>query len=411
MSYIEEIKHEIRVTGGIVDRLIERMISLGPAADRAADIPSGLFEGLDVRKLNSAALPPELGGLPVLQAGVARCLLMEMLGYADPALAVALPGPSLALPPILGMASPSQRREILGRFDSAEPVWGAFAITEPTGGSAAANLQASASAKDGGFVLEGEKCLIGNGGRASFFVVFASTDPARGQFGIQPFVVDRNCPGLTVDDSAPMLGLRAVRVATLRFDGCWIPESRLLVGPDERRHAGAFLAAQRTWDFMRPGLSGMIVGGLERALDEIQELACDQAGHSISAAASSLVTRIRPQVGSVRLLAHRAAALFDMKEDSTVMGSMAKVTASNLACEMIREALLIVGSAGLGTHDVGRNLERWMRDFQAFELMEGTTEVHQLRITKGWAVRSRRLRRAQKESSSPGVLEADDLRG
>lgn len=368
------------------------MTRLGPAADSLAEIPEGLFDGIDVRKLNYAYLPPEMGGLPVLQDSVARCVLTEMLGYADASLAVALPGPSLALPPILGLATVEQRREFLGRFDSAQPVWGAFAMTEPGGGSAATHLATTAKRDGTGFVLDGEKCLIGNGGRASFCVVFATTDPDRGQFGIQPFVVDRDSPGLTIDDSAPMLGLRAVRVANLRFDGCWVSKERLLGGAAGRASAGAFLSAQRTWEYMRPGLSGLILGALERLLDEMEKLAEAEGDLRFREATTSLVCRVRSQAASARLLAHRAAALFDSGEDSAVMSSMAKVMAANLARATAREAMAGVTTAGLGLHRVGRDIERWARDFQAFELMEGTTEVHQMMVTRGWSVRSRRLR-------------------
>ena len=98
----------------------------------------------------------------------------------------------------------------------------------------------------------GSKCFIGNAGRASFVIVFATTDPTRGQFGIQPLIVDRDTPGMTIDDAWPMLGLRALRVSHLRFEDCWVPEDRLLGRPDGRLGARAFISAQRSWEYMRP---------------------------------------------------------------------------------------------------------------------------------------------------------------
>jgi acyl-CoA dehydrogenase len=390
MTYIEDIKERILSAGEITEQLIANMTRLGPKADRQADIPIELFDGIEVRKLNHASMPPEFGGLKVLQSGVARCVLMEMLGYADSALATALPGPSLTLPPILSMASPVQRRDLLGRFDRDEPVWGAFAVTEPSGGSDATQLSTTSRPDGSDFILNGEKCLIGNGARASFVIVFASTDPARGQFGIQPFVVDRDTPGFSVDDSEPMLGLRAVRVATLRFEECRVSGDCLLAGNGP--NAGAFLAAQRAWEYMRPGLSALIIGAIERLLDCVHDLASAGDGAMRQRSVADLEQRVRPQLASARLLSHQAAALFDVNKESAVVSSMAKAMTASMARSAVAEALGAIAALGSEMEDgAAQDLERWARDFQAFELMEGTTEVHQIMISKGWNVRMRRL--------------------
>jgi acyl-CoA dehydrogenase len=374
--------------------LAERMRRLAPAADAAGAIPDGLFDGIDVRWLNRAYLPLELGGDPAFADGVTRCLATETLGYADASLTVALPGPSLSLSPLLELGTEEQRRDLLGRFDSPDPVWGAFAITEPSGGSDATHLATTASREDGGYRLAGEKCFIGNAGRASFVVVFASVDPSRGRLGIQPLVVDRDAPGLTVDDTAPMLGLRALRVARLRFEDCWVPEERLLGAASGRTSARAFLSAQRSWDYMRPALSSLMLGAVERLLDDLRELGDDAGDAVVRRSAAALADRVRPRLASARLLAHHAAATFDAGDDASVLSSMAKTAAAGLARATVAEAVAAVGVAGLGAHRIARDVERWARDFQAFELLEGTTEVHQLMIARGWSAQSRRRRRS-----------------
>lgn len=390
MRYVDSIKAGIQETGVEVASMVDNMARFGVAADELAEIPEGFFEGIDLKRLNCAYLPPEFGGQQIAQSGVTRCVLGEMLGHADPSLTIALPGPGLALSPLLSLGTAEQQHEFFGRFDSPEPVWGAFAITEPGGGSDATNLETRAWKESAGYRLVGEKCLIGNGGRASFIVVYAVTDPDRGLFGIQPFVVDRNTPGLIIDDSSPMLGLRAVRVAHLRFDDCLVSEDRLLGPASGRSSARAFLSAQRNWEYWRPVLSGLMLGGLERLLDDLERLAAEVTNSRFRQTTASLVDRVRPQTVSVRLLAHHAAALFDAGEDSSVTSSMAKAAAAKLARSTIAEAFAAVITAKLESTDISRDIERWTRDFQAFELLEGTTEVHQLMITRGWSALSRR---------------------
>ena len=347
MSSVEDLKNEIRSADGMVDHLIENSTRQGPAADRLADIPPQVFDGLDIKKLNYAYLPPDMGGLPMLPSGVARRALMEMLGFADAALAVALPGPGLALPPILGLANSYQRAELLSRFNDSRPVWGAFAMTEPAGGSDAANIEMTARREGEGFILDGEKCLIGNGGRA---VSSSSTQPLTQRAVDLGFSHSSSTAAALLGSktaAVPMLGLRAVRVARLRFADCWIPADRLLGDPDAPHKAGAFMSAQRTWEYMRPGLSAVIIGSLERLLSELEKLAEGNGSSTLRSGAASLISRVRPQAGSARLLAHHAAALFDRNEDSAVISSMAKVTAANLAMATAREAMLLVASAGL----------------------------------------------------------------
>ena len=390
MTYVEDIRQEIRAAGDVTERLLANMTALGRQADRQADIPAGLFAGLEVRKLNHAVLPLELGGLAALQSGVARCVLMEALGYADAALAVALPGPGLTLPPILSLASPAQREDLLGRFDRDEPVWGSFAITEPAGGSDAGRPATTARREGSDYVLDGEKCFIGNGARASFAIVFATADPERGQFGILPFVVPQGAPGFVVDDDEPMLGLRAVRVARLRFEECRVPAEQVLGGDGNRRGAGAFLAAQRSWEYMRPGLSALILGALGRLLDGLAAIAVGRDDAELRAFAAGLERRMRPRLASARLLSHHAAALFDAGEESALVSSMAKAMSADLARTAAAEALAAVAGSAAGLAEDAHDIERWARDAQAFELMEGTTEVHQLMIAKAWNVRSKR---------------------
>jgi acyl-CoA dehydrogenase len=389
MTYVESLRREIHSEAGpSLARLIDNMSCSGPEADEIADLPEGLFAGVDVRALNCFYLPSELGGQAAMRGSVARCVLGEMLGYADAALTIALPGPGLILAPLLDLGSEDQRRRYLGLFDRAEPTWGAFAITEPTGGSDATHLSTTATPCDRGFRLDGEKCFIGNGGRASFYVVYASTDPERGQFGIRPFLVDAGTPGLYVEDDLPMLGLRAVRVAQLRFEDCRVPAEALLGPVDGPQGAGAFLSAQRSWEYMRPGLSAVMVGSIHRMLDELERV--EGAPASLGRAIADLAVRVRPQAESVRLLSHHAAALFDAGSDSAAISSMAKAAAAGLARETAAEALLTMSQWGFGESKTGRRVGRWARDVQAFELLEGTTEVHQLMVTHAWGVRSRR---------------------
>ena len=68
--------------------------------------------------------------------------------------------------------------------------------------------------KDGdGYVLNGRKTWISNGGIADFYVVFAKTDPTAGARGITAFIVDADNPGL--DSTAHLHVMSPHPLATL----------------------------------------------------------------------------------------------------------------------------------------------------------------------------------------------------
>ncbi|MFT3864047.1 MAG: acyl-CoA dehydrogenase family protein [Solirubrobacterales bacterium] len=405
MTYLEELKSALLADGGAsLARLLANMSALASEADEVAGLPEGLFAGVDVRTLNCFFLPPEPGVESVLRDSVARCVLSELLGYADPALTVALPGPGLTLAPVLDLAGEDQRRRYLARFARAEPTWAAFAMSEPSGGSNATHLSTTATLCGDGFRLDGEKCLIGNGGRASLILVYATTASDRGQFGISPFLVDSTTLGLRVQDDRPMLGLRAVRVASLYFEDCRIPPEALLGSTGGPDGAAAFLSAQRSWEYMRPALSAVMVGATLRMLDDLE---ATEGGLPRRARESvvDLAARVRPRAESVRLLAHHAAALFDLRRESAPISSMAKVAAASLAKDAVSEALRVVLEAGAAQSTVGWDVSRWARDFQAFEVLEGTTEVHRLMISRAWAGRARR-REHRRSRAGAGLAKA-----
>ena len=90
-----------------------------------------------------------------------------------------------------------QRQHYLPRVASGEFLAG-FALTEPRGGSDAAELTTSAVRSGDCYALRGVKQFISNAGEADFLVVFAKTDPAAGARGVSAFIVDTGTPGVTI---------------------------------------------------------------------------------------------------------------------------------------------------------------------------------------------------------------------
>ena len=157
----------------------------------------------------------------------------------------------------------------------------ALAVSEPQGGSDVAALRTRARRDGDGWVLDGHKMWIGNGGIADVHVVNASVAPELGTKGQALFVVPGGTPGLKTVRKLEKLGCRASHTAELRFESCRVPADNLLGGDQrlehrlERARSGeARSAALGAFEQTRPMVAAQALGIARAAL----EFACDYAG-------------------------------------------------------------------------------------------------------------------------------------
>jgi acyl-CoA dehydrogenase len=96
----------------------------------------------------------------------------------------------------------------------ADGLVGAFALTEPDGGSDMSVIRCEATRQDGGWRIDGVKSVVTNGLHAGFAVVVCRAD---GELTL--FVVDLASPGVQRKPCSAV-GWRTANLAELRFDGC-----------------------------------------------------------------------------------------------------------------------------------------------------------------------------------------------
>jgi acyl-CoA dehydrogenase len=366
--------------------LLFRLKLFGAQADTVSDIPIGFFDGIDARSLNCNGFEHDGKAASTVTQ---RCRLFELLGHSDPALAVSLPGASLTLPMLRNLASPQQYSRALSILQSDGPRWGAFALTEQHSGSDATHLALKAQPVMGGYKLSGEKCYIGNAGRAQYAIAFATIDPKKGQFGIRAFLLELPIAGLRIEDDHRMLGLRAVRVSRLTFENCFVPEENMLGHGTQNDLARSFAFAQMSFDVMRPCLSSLIVGAGFGVIDRMREET--SLTPSLRSAIGNLIERFEGPLNSAQLLCRNAAALLDKNTQSSVSSSICKLYATEQTCQLIEQSLQL---PGIASYELFETLSRLHRDFQSFRMMEGTSDVHRLMIA-----RERNVQHAKREKA------------
>ncbi len=256
----------------------------------------------------------------------------------------------------------------------------AFALSEADAGSDVGAMQATATRTTRGWVINGNKTWISNGGIADFYVTFAKTDVAAGTRGITAFLIDADTPGL---DSSEQIAVMAPHpLATLRFTDCALVEDSQL----GTLHGG-FKLAMQTLDIFRASVAGAAVGMARRALAEAVHYAKQRQMFGQKLADFQLtqakIGEMAALVDSAALLTYRAAWIRDEGERSgnasrvTAEAAMAKMVATENAQRVIDMALQMHGGLGV---KVGTKIESLYRDIRALRIYEGATEVQQLII-------------------------------
>ena len=285
---------------------------------------------------------------------------------------------SLCCWPISEYGTEEQKQKYLTKLASGE--WlGAFGLTEPGAGTDAAMQKTVAEDKGDHWVLNGSKIFITNAGFANVFVVFAMTDKSLGTKGISAFIVERDFPGFKVGSHEKKMGIRGSSTCELVFEDCIVPKENLLgeVGK-------GFKIAMTTLDGGRIGIGAQALGIAQAAIDECVKYTKErvQFGKRISQFQNTQfqLADMQAKLDGARLLIYRAAQAKQDHEPYSHLAAMGKLMASEVASDVTRRALQLVGGYGY-TREYP--FERFMRDAKITEIYEGTSEVQRM-VISGW---------------------------
>jgi acyl-CoA dehydrogenase len=268
--------------------------------------------------------------------------------------------------PIVLAGTQKQRKEYLPRSASGEAI-AAFALSEPDAGSDVQAMTTTASRKGDGWILNGTKTWISNGGIADFYVTFAKADE-----GISAFVVDAR----EVDASERIDIIAPHPMATVKFKGA---KGELLGEAGQ-----GFKLAMRNLDVFRTTVAAAALGFARRALDEALARAKERKmfGQRLGdlQMTQAKLADMATSIEAGALLTYRAAWLRDVKKARvTREAAMAKMQATEAAQSVIDDAVQILGGLGVMR---GHPVERLYREVRALRIYEGATEVQKVIIAR-----------------------------
>jgi alkylation response protein AidB-like acyl-CoA dehydrogenase len=316
-------------------------------------------------------VPTRYGGLGVSATTIAAAL--EGLGYgcADNGLIFSINAQMWACElPIAHFGSEDQKlRWLPGLCDGS--LIAAHAMTEPESGSDAFALRTTATAVEGGWLLNGSKTFVTNAPDGDLFVVFATTDRSLGFAGLCAFLVTRDAPGLQVGKPFSKMGLRTSHLGELFLDDCRVSADALLGEPG----AGmAIFNSSMRWE--RSLILAAAVGTMRRQLERCVAYARErvQFGAPIGSfqAVSHTLAEMRLRLQTSHLMLYRIAALLDAKAATDLDAAMTKLHLSEALIASSLSALQVHGGTGYVTES---GLERDVRDALGSRIYSGTSEM------------------------------------
>ncbi len=358
----------------------KEMRPVAPHYDETEEFPWPVLRKAHELGLLTYELPEEFGGVGTNH--LTTCIVAEELAWGCAGMSSSMGASMLGVIPIFLAGTDEQKKKYLPMLtqkkENGNPMLGAYALTEPEAGSDAAAIKTTAKKVKGGYILDGTKHFITNGGIADVYTVFATHDPSLGHDGIDAFIVEGAWPGVKPGKKEKKMGIRASHTAQVHFEDVFVPEANRLGAEGE-----GFLIAMQTFDHSRPGVAAAAIGVARAAYEFALSYALErkQFGRPIAKqqAIQFMLAEMATNIDAARLLTWRSAWLLDQGEPNNMQASMAKYFAADMGMDVTTNAVQIVGGMG---YMRDYPVEKYMRDAKIMQIYEGTCQIQKLIIAR-----------------------------
>ena len=359
-----------KIIKGLARKIAEESIlPVRAELDEKEEFPWAIMKDLADTDMFGVFIPEKYGG--VGGGCFELCLVMEELSRVCSAVAVSYAASALGSLTLLEYGTEAQKQKYLLDIVSGKRL-AAFALTEATAGSDAGAIKTTANREKGGYVLNGTKQFITNGGEAEIYTVIALTSKERGARGASAFLVEKDTPGFSFGRKEKKMGIRASATRELVFEDCLVPEENII-----GKEGMGFIMTMRLLARSRPAIGaqavGLAQGALEAAVDYARQRV--QFGHPIISlqAVQHMLADMATQVEAARALVYAAARTIDSGvKNFTEESAMSKVFASDVAMKVTTDAVQIFGGVG---YMRDYPIEKMMRDAKITQIYEGTNQV------------------------------------
>ena len=368
-------KEVVNNVGVWVDK---EVVPVASEFEHADEFPEPLVNGMAEMGLFAIKIPEQYGGLDLSFECYAGVCIELARGWMS--LAGVLNTHVLVAWAINAYGTEEQKENYLRRMVEPE-IRAALSITEPDAGSDAQAIKTQARRDGDDYLISGQKMWVTNGQRAGVYLVLTKTemDTTPPHKGISAFLVDAGTEGFTVGRKLEKLGYKGVETTELSFENARVPALNILGGSE----GSGFQHVMSALEVGRINVASRGVGVAQAAFEDSIHYAQQRTafGKPIAQhqAQQLRLAEMATKIRAARLLTFDAARKKDAGQRTDLDAGMAKLYATEVAQEVVLEAMRIHGGVGYSNE---LPLERYYRDAPGLVIAEGTSDIQKLVIAR-----------------------------
>jgi len=353
----------------------EKVLPRASEIDETDKFPWDVFDAFKEAGIFALNIPQRYGGMGF--SFDILCPIIEEIAKVSASCASFPFGQATLIYLILDAGTESQKECYLPSIARGE-ILGALAITESHGGSDVVSIKTKAEpSPDGGYLINGSKCFITNGGEAHLYIVLASTEPKKKREGLSIFLMKKGAEGFLFGKKERKMGMRGIPNTDLIFHDVKVSKENL-VGEE----GGGFRILVDLLNKSRILIGAWAVGIAQGAIDYAICYAKNriQFGHPISEfqAIQFMISDMVTQTQAARCLIEYATQKLILNSvDVPIFSSMVKYFSTDVAMKVTTDAVQMLGGHG---YIKAHPLERMMRDAKALQILEGTNQIQRSTI-------------------------------
>ncbi|KAK2032934.1 acyl-CoA dehydrogenase domain-containing protein [Colletotrichum zoysiae] len=347
--------------------------------DKSNAFPNEMWPKLGEAGFLGMTADEEVGGLAM--GYQAHCVVMEEISRASGSIGLSYAAHSqLCVNQLQLNGSPEQKQKYLPGLIAGTSV-GALAMSESGSGSDVVSMRMTATAVDGGYVLNGSKMWITNGPDADVIVVYAKTEPDKGSKGMTAFIVETKAKGFSCARKLDKMGMRGSNTGELNFDSVFVPKENVL-----GKVNGGVRVLMEGLDLERLVLSAGPLGIMQAALDVALPFTHQRKQFGIPIAQNQFIqgklADMYTKLQASRAYTYNTAKAVDEEGSIRTQDCAGAILyAAERATECTLDSIQLLGGMGYVEE---MPASRLLRDAKLYEIGAGTSEIRRMVIGRAF---------------------------
>jgi alkylation response protein AidB-like acyl-CoA dehydrogenase len=377
---LTDVQQEIlKTVRSFVDKEI---LPVATELEHKDEYPTQIVEGMKELGLFGLTIPEEYGGLG--ESLLTYALVVEEIARGWMSVSGIVNTHFIVAYMLMRHGTEEQKQRYLPRMATGE-VRGAFSMSEPGCGSDVAAIKTKAEPKGDGYVVNGQKMWLTNGGSSTLVATLVKTDTGADSVykNMTTFLVEKEPgfgevrPGLSVPGKLDKMGYKGVDTTEMVFDGFEIGAEQVLGGELGK----GFYQMMDGVEVGRVNVAARGCGVAWRAFELGVEYAQQRETFGKKIADHQAVLFRIAEMGTKVEAAHqmmvKAARVKDAGERNDLEAGMAKYLASEYCAEVVEDSFRIHGGYGFSKE---YEIERLYREAPMLLIGEGTADIQRMII-------------------------------